>query len=57
MGDDTWVKIFPNSFTEAYPFDSFNNRDLHTVDNGVIDHIFPIIAKNNWNLLVYYFLN
>src|SRR5208282_561107 len=38
LGDDTWNSLFPGYFhpnlTHAY--DSFNVRDLHTVDNGVI---------------------
>jgi len=26
MGDDTWMNLFPTSFTRAYPFPSFNVR-------------------------------
>ena len=36
MGDDTWDALFPRSFTRSYPFPSFNVKDLHTVDDGVI---------------------
>lgn len=39
VGDDTWVDLFPSQFDEAYPFPSFNTRDLDTVDNGCIDHL------------------
>lgn len=31
MGDDTWMQLFPTHFEEAYPFPSFNVKDLHTV--------------------------
>lgn len=31
MGDDTWVQLFPNHFRKAYPYPSFNVKDLHTV--------------------------
>ncbi|EFJ29215.1 hypothetical protein SELMODRAFT_92862 [Selaginella moellendorffii] len=56
MGDDTWLQLFPNHFSEAYPFPSFNVKDLHTVDNGVISNIFPKLHQNNWDLLIAHFL-
>jgi phosphatidylinositol glycan class O len=43
MGDDTWVNLFPESFAEKYPYPSFNVKDLHTVDNGVLEHLMPTI--------------
>ena len=39
MGDDTWNKVYPRGFNESYPYPSFNVKDLHTVDNGVIEHL------------------
>jgi phosphatidylinositol glycan class O len=39
VGDDTWVDLFPNEFTTAFPYPSFNTRDLDTVDNGCLDRI------------------
>ena len=59
MGDDTWVNLFPNSFTHAHPFDSFNVEDLHTVDNGVVHHLFPYLHPSNsskWDVLIGHFL-
>ena len=44
MGDDTWAKLFPphkRYFTRSHPFPSFNVKDLHTVDDGVMRHLFP----------------
>lgn len=35
MGDDTWMQLAKDAFTEAYPYPSFDVHDLHTVDNGV----------------------
>jgi phosphatidylinositol glycan class O len=35
MGDDTWMQMVPGSFQSAAPFESFNVKDLHTVDSGV----------------------
>jgi phosphatidylinositol glycan class O len=45
MGDDTWMSVFPDSFHEdmTFPYDSFNVEDLHTVDEGVIKHLFPLL--------------
>ena len=39
VGDDTWVDLFPQDFTTALPYPSFNTRDLDTVDNGCLQHI------------------
>lgn len=57
LGDDTWHALFPGHFdmnlTKAY--DSFNVWDLHTVDNGVIEHLGPLLAKENrtrWDVLI-----
>ncbi|KAL7419663.1 mannose-ethanolamine phosphotransferase gpi13 [Cryptotrichosporon argae] len=55
MGDDTWVNLFPTSFAEAHPYDSFNVEDLHSVDDGVIEHLFPYLAPENqtrWDVLI-----
>jgi phosphatidylinositol glycan class O len=44
MGDDTWAKLFPphkRYFARCHPFPSFNVKDLHTVDDGVMRHLFP----------------
>lgn len=59
MGDDTWMNLFPSAFTKAYPYDSFDVEDLHTVDNGVIEHLFPILDKKDktkWDFLIGHFL-
>lgn len=31
MGDDTWMQLFPHHFQKAFPYPSFNVKDLHTV--------------------------
>lgn len=61
MGDDTWKALF-NEYIHPdfnFPYDSLNVWDLDTVDNGVIEHLFPLISKENctkWDLLVGHFL-
>jgi phosphatidylinositol glycan class O len=61
LGDDTWNSLFPGYFhpnlTHAY--DSFNVRDLHTVDNGVIEHLIPLLqssAASEWDVIFGHFL-
>ncbi|KAF5319182.1 hypothetical protein D9619_008763 [Psilocybe cf. subviscida] len=58
MGDDTWMSVFPESFDIKHPFDSFNVEDLHTVDEGVIEHLFPLLnnASKPFDFLVGHFL-
>ncbi|KAF7981013.1 hypothetical protein HWV62_35853 [Athelia sp. TMB] len=57
MGDDTWLSVFPTSFSSnmTYPYESFNVEDLHTVDTGVITHLFPLLSAPNpqpWDVLI-----
>ena len=59
IGDDTWWSLFPGYFEPniSKAYDSFNVWDLHTVDNGVMDNIFPLIenakdSKEDWDLLI-----
>ena len=56
MGDDTWMALFPTSFAPnmTHPFDSFNVEDLHTVDEGVIRHLFPLLKDPSkpWDFLI-----
>lgn len=62
MGDDTWMPVFSDAFQPnlTFPYDSFNVEDLHTVDQGVIDHLFPLLEdsdkKNSWDFLIGHFL-
>ncbi|KAI0795859.1 hypothetical protein C8Q75DRAFT_744129 [Abortiporus biennis] len=58
MGDDTWMSVFPSSFDQKYPFDSFNVEDLHTVDEGVIRHLFPLLNETDksWDFIIGHFL-
>ncbi|TBU27471.1 hypothetical protein BD311DRAFT_665254 [Dichomitus squalens] len=60
MGDDTWTTVFPDSFEPnmTSPYDSFNVEDLHTVDEGVIDHLFPLLQDKSapWDVIIGHFL-
>lgn len=61
LGDDTWHALFPGYFHPnlTHPFDSFNVWDLHTVDNGVNEHIFPLLHPSNstkWDVIFGHYL-
>lgn len=61
LGDDTWTALFPGYFEVniSRAFDSFNVWDLHTVDNGVVEHIMPLISserKGEWDVMFAHFL-
>ncbi|EGP90225.1 uncharacterized protein MYCGRDRAFT_69132 [Zymoseptoria tritici IPO323] len=61
LGDDTWHSLFPGLFepnlTRAY--DSFNVWDLHTVDEGVNEHLFPLLEpgrQKEWDVVIGHYL-
>ncbi|RMD39437.1 hypothetical protein DV735_g5693, partial [Chaetothyriales sp. CBS 134920] len=61
LGDDTWQALFPGYFVPdlTHAYDSFNAWDLHTVDNGVIEHVFPLLDSANqtkWDVIFAHFL-
>lgn len=60
MGDDTWTTVFPTSFEDnmTFPYDSFNVEDLHTVDEGVVEHLYPLLRDESkpWDFLIGHFL-
>lgn len=56
MGDDTWDALYAREFTRKFAFDSFNVKDLHSVDRGVTAHLFPELEKSDWDLLIAHFL-
>lgn len=43
MGDDTWTGLFPTAFKKSWPFESFVVWDLHTLDNSVVEQLFPLL--------------
>ncbi|XP_009998003.1 PREDICTED: LOW QUALITY PROTEIN: GPI ethanolamine phosphate transferase 3 [Chaetura pelagica] len=56
MGDDTWEGLFPKKFFRSYFFPSFNVKDLHTVDNGILQHLYPTVDSGEWDVLIAHFL-
>lgn len=61
LGDDTWTALFPGYFEEGLSkaYDSFNVEDLHTVDNGVNEHLIPLLGKEkrgDWDVIFAHYL-
>eukprot|EP01130_Rhizamoeba_saxonica_P008080 TRINITY_DN3265_c0_g2_i1.p1 TRINITY_DN3265_c0_g2~~TRINITY_DN3265_c0_g2_i1.p1 ORF type:complete len:891 (+),score=110.64 TRINITY_DN3265_c0_g2_i1:3-2675(+) len=56
MGDDTWGHLYPSYFKRNYSYPSFNVKDLHTVDNGVIEHLLPEMRGGDWDVIIGHFL-
>ncbi|KAK6529628.1 mannose-ethanolamine phosphotransferase gpi13 [Arthrobotrys megalospora] len=59
MGDDTWTALFPGYFDIEHPYESLNVWDLHTVDEGVLTHMFPLLHPENsssWDIMIGHFL-
>lgn len=56
MGDDTWMNLYPTSFTKSFPFPSFDVKDLNTVDRGVWEHLLPEMRLKDSALLIAHML-
>ncbi|SLM38849.1 phosphoethanolamine transferase class o [Lasallia pustulata] len=61
LGDDTWHSLFPGYFDAnlTHAYDSFNVWDLHTVDNGVTEHLMPLLDASNtskWDVIFGHYL-
>nr|CAB3264866.1 GPI ethanolamine phosphate transferase 3-like [Phallusia mammillata] len=56
LGDDTWLNLFPGRFSTALPFPSFDVKDLHTVDNGILNHLYDEMQKPDWKFIIAHFL-
>ena len=56
LGDDTWTGLYPQYFNTVIAFPSFNVKDLHTVDNGVIKNLIPALKWNKTDWMIGHFL-
>lgn len=61
LGDDTWNSLFPGYFDSnlTHAYDSFNVWDLHTVDNGVTEHLLPLLespTSGKWDVIFGHYL-
>lgn len=56
FGDDTWLKLFPNSFNESEGTTSFFVSDFTEVDNNVTRHIDSQLENDVWDGLILHYL-
>lgn len=55
-GDDTWLKLFPDTFDRADGTSSFFVSDFTEVDNNVTRHIDRELQQDDWNTMVLHYL-
>ncbi|CAK7231965.1 major facilitator super transporter protein [Sporothrix eucalyptigena] len=55
-GDDTWLKLFPDTFDRADGTSSFFVADFTEVDNNVTRHVPDELRKTDWSLMVLHYL-
>ncbi|KAK9421152.1 putative Alkaline-phosphatase-like protein [Seiridium unicorne] len=55
-GDDTWLKLFPDTFDRADGTSSFFVSDFTEVDNNVTRHIDTELRQDDWNTMVLHYL-
>ena len=56
IGDDTWLGLYEGLLTKVFEYPSLNVKDLHTVDDGVIEHMVPELEKNDAEFVIGHFL-
>ncbi|KAH9221149.1 GPI ethanolamine phosphate transferase-like protein 2 [Leptodontidium sp. 2 PMI_412] len=55
-GDDTWLKLFPDTFDRADGTSSFFVSDFTEVDNNVTRHVPEELRNDDWNTMVLHYL-
>ena len=55
-GDDTWLKLFPTTFTRVDGTNSFFVSDFTEVDNNVTRHLDTELNSKDWDGLVLHYL-
>ncbi|OCK81773.1 GPI ethanolamine phosphate transferas-like protein 2 [Lepidopterella palustris CBS 459.81] len=55
-GDDTWLKLFPNTFSRADGTSSFFVSDFTEVDNNVTRHVPEELLNSDWNAMIMHYL-
>ncbi|KAI9757849.1 MAG: major facilitator super transporter protein [Chaenotheca gracillima] len=55
-GDDTWLKLFPDTFARADGTSSFFVSDFTEVDNNVTRHVPSELRNHDWNTMIMHYL-
>eukprot|EP00250_Pteridium_aquilinum_P020571 c24867_g1_i1 orf=246-3212(+) len=56
FGDETWLRLFPNSFIRQDGVSSFYVKDTIQVDQNVTRHLDDELARFDWDLLILHYL-
>ncbi|KAL8143454.1 hypothetical protein V2J09_016486 [Rumex salicifolius] len=56
LGDETWVKLFPQYFVRQDGVSSFFVKDTIQVDHNVSRHLPEELNQNDWHLLILHYL-
>ncbi|KAG0592904.1 hypothetical protein KC19_1G289300 [Ceratodon purpureus] len=56
LGDETWLKLFPDKFMRHDGVNSFYVKDTVEVDYNVTRHLQEELAASDWDLLVLHYL-
>ncbi|EGW35075.1 major facilitator superfamily protein [Spathaspora passalidarum NRRL Y-27907] len=56
FGDDTWLRLFPDQFSEVDGTNSFFVSDFTEVDHNVTRHLDNQLSGNNWDGLILHYL-
>lgn len=55
-GDDTWLKLFPKTFTRHDGTTSFFVTDYTEVDNNVTRYLNKELHRNDWSVMILHYL-
>ncbi|ORX63508.1 fungal cell wall gpi anchor synthesis protein gpi7p [Linderina pennispora] len=56
FGDDTWLRLFPDTFSRTDGTSSFFVTDTVEVDLNVTRHVKPDLEKDDWDVTVFHYL-
>jgi hypothetical protein len=56
FGDETWLKLFPNSFHRSDGTTAFYVMDTRIVDDNVTRHVLPELEEDDWDMMVLHYL-
>lgn len=56
FGDDTWLKLFPNTFDRQDGTTSFFVSDFTEVDHNVTRNVAPELRNTDWGLMILHYL-
>ncbi|XP_046400726.1 GPI ethanolamine phosphate transferase 2 [Ischnura elegans] len=55
-GDDTWLRLFPNSFLRSDGTSSFYVSDFKEVDDNVTRHLDNELRQDDWDIMILHYL-